>query len=133
MKRIYWIFWLAVATHLVWGALLLFTSDGAAWVTSINHTISLGFNRFTLGTVYILASVCSVYGLLSSTKYRMLVMGPQQCLLLLSALGNCVAISHSAFADGVVRPWEFIMADQSPSVLLAVFHTLALLEEPFRR
>ena len=43
-------------------------------------------------------------------------------LLLVSAVGAIRAMVISAYGDGVQRPRAFIIADQLPIVLIAVFH-----------
>jgi len=58
---------------------------------------------------------------------------PQQFVLMMSAFGAIAAIMHSTFADGVPRPRGFILADQSPAVLAAAFHTAAIIERYVRR
>ena len=52
---------------------------------------------------------------------------PQQMLLYLSAGGAFHAIWNSHYADGTIRPVAFILTDQILVILLAVFHSWALL------
>ncbi len=47
---------------------------------------------------------------------------------MISAVGALGAMITGMFADGVVRPHEFIIADQVPAVLLALMTVLALME-----
>ena len=52
---------------------------------------------------------------------------PQQILMLLSAISCVQAILLQQYADGVVRPFAFLLTDQLPMVLFAVIHTITLL------
>ena len=141
--RILWIVWVAIATHLWWGSLLLLYADDVTGITAIKHTMDLGFSPVGLGCVYIGVSVTASCGLLGvfdryvPKDYHWFVtlieVLPQQSLLVYSAIGAIQAIVASQFADGVIRPRAFIAADQFPAVALCVFHTCAILEIPVRR
>lgn len=56
---------------------------------------------------------------------------PQQTVLLLSAGAGIWAASVGHYADGVMRPWEFILADQLPIILTAFLYTVAVVEAAF--
>ena len=56
-----------------------------------------------------------------------LALSPQQLLLLISAFGGIRAAVDGHYADGTVRPWQFIVADQLPVILLALIYTAAML------
>lgn len=57
----------------------------------------------------------------------LLALVPQQILLLVSAFGGIQAVVNGHYADGTVRPWQFIIADQLPVILLALIYTAAML------
>lgn len=67
------------------------------------------------------------------------MMLPQQFVLTISTLTTMQAVTAGMYADGVVRPWPFILADQLPSLLAAPLYTAAVLachlseEEPMVR
>jgi hypothetical protein len=52
---------------------------------------------------------------------------PQQFMLVLSAGAASSAMFSSHFADGVIRPQAFIVSDQIPAVLIAVFHVVIVI------
>jgi hypothetical protein len=54
------------------------------------------------------------------------LMVPQQFLLFISAGGAIQAMVEGQFADGTIRSVYFLLADQSPAVLAAIGHTLAI-------
>ncbi len=56
---------------------------------------------------------------------------PQQMLLILSAGAGLTAVVRSSYADGVVRAASFILADQLPSILLAILYTAVVVEASF--
>lgn len=127
-----WVVMLAIAIHLLWGILLLSGEKSVTGVTAIHTTQTLLGSPSTVGWAYLLASFCSLAGIILEGRIRLMfelsLMLPQQFLLMLSAFGALYAMRLSAFADGVVRPRSFLIADQGPAVLIAVFHTLALWE-----
>ena len=51
---------------------------------------------------------------------------------LVAAWGGLNAVIESQYADGVTRPAEFIFTDQLPVMLIAILHTVALIEMPWR-
>ena len=62
-----------------------------------------------------------------------LLLIPQQALLIMSA-GAGVAAAYSAhYADGVMRPQAFILADQFPVIVMALLYTAAVLESAFSK
>jgi hypothetical protein len=52
---------------------------------------------------------------------------PQQFVLIISASGALHAAFVGHYADGVPRPWQFILGDQLPVILAALLYTYALL------
>jgi hypothetical protein len=63
---------------------------------------------------------------------RLTLLLPQQLLLYVAAWGGLQAVVNGHYADGVARPYEFILTDQLPLMLLAVVHTLSLIEFPWQ-
>ena len=120
--------------------LLLLYGDTVGDITAIHHTLQLGFSPLWLGVTYLTVAGLAALGMVrkvGSLKLNifgsLLVVLPQQFLLMFSAVGACVAIYHSQFADGVVRPRAFLAADQCPAIFLAIFHTCALVDLHVRR
>ncbi len=58
---------------------------------------------------------------------------PQQILLMMGVSGAIEAIWLSQFADGVLRPRAFIAADQINSVLAAIGHTVAIISHALNK
>jgi hypothetical protein len=58
--------------------------------------------------------------------YSMLCLVPQQFVLLLSTWGILNSLRLGVFGDGTVRTSAFLTADQSPVLLLTIFHTWAM-------
>lgn len=117
----------AVALHMVWAVILV--NDASATNATAVHAVS----RFikdpeTLAAVIFSAAAFALIGLFS---YRVplfvMLLLPQQVLLVISAAGAIEAMWLSQFADGVVRPRGFIAADQIYSVLAAAGHTIAII------
>lgn len=84
-----------------------------------------------IGAVFMLCSVSlAVAGLtmeITSSFKRFLLFIPQQIFLLmtLSSAVDYVIMQH--YADGVMRPWPFILQDQLPSMILAIGYFFGIL------
>ncbi|HUK27402.1 MAG TPA: hypothetical protein VLV31_03175 [Candidatus Acidoferrales bacterium] len=127
-----WIIAYAIALHLFWGAFILISA--APLQTTPIHTVAevvqafSGPNRFAVGAVFLIAAGLSYLGLSSkrSLPSSILLMMPQQGLLVLTAIGGVLAAINGHYADGVPRSAMFILADQFPPVLIAAAHTFAI-------
>jgi hypothetical protein len=128
---------LAVSTlHVTWAILLAF-SVPAEHSTPVAAVISvLGGSRtaaiVVLGGTAVLALAASWFHLSSRHKPAhplLLAAGliPQQFLMLVSAFGGVKAAFDGHYADGIMRPWQFIISDQLAIILGAFLYTAAML------
>lgn len=119
--------WYAVALHGLW-AILLFVSASTLGATAISGPAELFPNRIGLAILFIVVAACALLGIYmkkpSPTKVMLLV--PQQIMLGLSAFAAIEAMVHSQFADGIVRPQPFLIADQAPAVLALLVHSATI-------
>ena len=124
----HWMLLYAVLLHAIWGIFLLWSPDdiGATPLALLHIFLR---NRTFESAIYLLASLGTV-AMLSHwiPRHWSLLCGlPQQFLLMVSAGGSLWAVIIGQYADGVPRPWVFILADQLPAMLAALCHTGALL------
>lgn len=119
--------WYAIILQIITALFLLFYPEPI-------RIASLGvfYNIFAvpgIGALLMLIGVIlALVGLRSSglNKLRFLFFLPQFTFLLLtsgSAL-NYIILGH--YADGVIRPWQFIFIDQLHSLILVSLYTLAI-------
>jgi hypothetical protein len=91
-----------------------------------------GFTQLYTSLLLITASTMSVISLIKFQKEHrdlgLLLILPQQFLLLVSMGGAIEAVVKGVYADGTVRPSVFIFVDQFPAILIACFHTLAIFD-----
>lgn len=122
------IIYMAIMTHLIWAGLLIY-SPSPETVTGINLLYRIFPNRFLLAGILIAASTMAYIALKKAegTKSLMLLL-PQQFLLVLPAIAVFTAITAGHFADGVIRPRAFLTADKISIVLVAIFHSMSLLK-----
>ena len=122
-----WIIWYALALHLWWGLLLCVSSEQLLF-TGVWTLYEL-LPQWAAGAWLLLVAVLAFSALTTKASisglFRIL---PQQMTLVVSAGDAIVATYHSQYADGVTRPSAFILADQIPAVLIAVFHTCAVVD-----
>jgi hypothetical protein len=122
--------------HIVGGAAVLFARE-AAFVSQLSGLmLLLGPRPIPIALGLILVGVLAVAAelLVLSPKTRVLMVAPQQIVLLIQALGISVAAWHGAYPDGYVpvsgdwwASFWFIIGDQAAVLLLCLSHTFELL------
>jgi hypothetical protein len=127
------IVWGAIGLHAVIGVLLFVDpaagrSTGPAEVVQWLGSTGAGGAMLTASVVALAAVL--VHG--AENWLRLTLLLPQQLLLYVAAWGGLQAVVNGHYADGVARPYEFILTDQLPLMLLAVVHTLSLIEFPWQ-
>jgi hypothetical protein len=124
--NIRWIVWYAISLHSVWGLVLL-NNESAGWVTAISGLAAF-FGSHGLGWIFLATAGISAWAVLRGGKGGVILLIPQQVVLTLAAISAIGAMETSAFADGVIRPRAFLIADQAPAVLAALWHGCAMLD-----
>lgn len=112
-------------THLFWAALLT-ASPAAMNATPVSGLAVLG-GRPLLVVVLAGSGLGSLFALSVHRWWVMWFMIPQQVLLGLSLGTAGQAVAQQRYADGVLRPWTFIAADQAPTIVLAFAHLVAVI------
>ena len=124
LHRFRFIFFLAITLHLTWAVLLL--SDGSvANTTPINETAQV-FGRYGTAAAYAFMSLTTLYALWKDNTNPFWLI-PQTAILGAATAGGLAAVASGQYADGTARPWQFILADQLPTILLALFHLIAVI------
>lgn len=120
--------WIAIVDHVAWGVLLL-VDQSPGGVTSIARLQRIVPGMW-LPVLLLVVALSAVWGAVLGRGSRtgLVLMLPQQMVLVSSMIGAMVSIVTEQFADGVVRPWTFLLADQGVRIWIAVAHTLAILE-----
>ena len=118
----------AAVLHALWGILLLWrpTEIGATPLALVHLLIG---SATVEAWIYLAASASTGFMLsgIVARQWGLLAGLPQQLLLMIGAGGSLWAVLLGQYADGVPRPWVFILADQLPAILTALFHTGALI------
>ena len=122
--------WMAVALHVVWG-LLLWVDPTTLSVTSISMLRYVIDDAFSIGLLLLIASALAAWGIRKGCcRSSLVALLPQQFVLVVTALGAIQAIVLGTFAPGsTLRSRPFLIAALAPMILIAVFHTLAVLRE----
>jgi hypothetical protein len=121
----------AIALHFVWACLLMI-DHAATQATAVNALSRYINSPELLALVVATAGGAALVGLSMKSAFLVMLLLPQQILLMMSAAGAVEAIWLSQFADGVVRSRAFIAADQVYSVLAAIGHTTAITMHAWR-
>lgn len=116
----------AISLHLAWSVILLFDAS-AMNATAVHALIRWGVSSSSLAAIIAACALMALFALFLKPTWALMLLLPQQILLMMSASGAIDAIWIAQFADGVVRDRGFIAADQLYSVLAAAGHTLAII------
>jgi hypothetical protein len=115
----------AVVLHLIWAGMLII-DDQVSTVTAI-AAIRYVFPFPVAIPIMIWCALSAFSAFYARNGYLAAsLMVPQQFLLFVSAGGAVQAMAEGQFADGTIRSVFFLVADQSPAVLAAIGHTLAI-------
>lgn len=113
--------------HIIWAFGLIIDSSSI-------HVTAFMAVRWICGSNYFWAWVLLASSVLAfksrddhGTK-GVIMLIPQQSILIMCALSAVYCIVQSSYADGVIRPRAFIFTDQIRLVLLAFFHTFAIVQ-----
>jgi hypothetical protein len=111
--------------HVWQGAMILF--DPAARNSTSLHALHMAIGGLDLVVLigFGLAAMLTLFT--RRMSYQVLLTAGQQLLLVVSALSAVGAMTSQSFADGVIRPFTFIAADQGVYVMLAVLHLVVIL------
>lgn len=115
----------AICMHLIWAVTLTAAPDaGFTTRTAAGHEV-LGF---AYPASLFIAALCGLVCLdrYLSAWWFVLAAIPQQFFLTMSAYTAVNAICRGTFPDGVVRTTAFLLVDQSPALLAAFFHAVAI-------
>ena len=123
-----WIVIYAILLHLAW-AILLLVDESVAGTPPVSALTAVVGTPAAVGILLFIASAALVGLLMRSFRWGFLLLGPQQVVLLHSAMGSITAILAHSYADGVPRPWAFIAADQFPNILTAILYACAVAEQ----
>lgn len=114
-----------IVLHYAW-AVLIFIYDGVTAVTALAAMRYIMPRPFVMIALTVAATL-SLWSLFARSKWTaVLLMVPQQFFLFVGAGGAVEAMWEGHFADGVVRPHTFLIADQIHMVLTAICHSLAM-------
>jgi hypothetical protein len=132
MRTLPWIVWYAVLLHTLWACLLL-TGSKPYGATPLHVYSSLP--RLLMAGALLAASVLAAWAVTRHQRswQTLAALLPQQAILTVSAYAAFAAVVVAHYGDGVIRPREFILADQAPVILAFALHTAAVVEMHARR
>jgi len=121
--------WYAIVLHLVWATLILATDNAPAKATPVAAVARIFPARAGLAIIFVTVAFCALLSIyqsrLSVLKISLLI--PQQLILGVSAAGAIHAMTVGHYADGVIRPKGFLVADQLPAVLALLVHSATII------
>ena len=128
--RINWIVVVAIIVHGSWGLMLLFSDHPLSTTPMANAPWRN--NRLLGAIIYLTAASVASFPMLVKDlddDWRGLVCCiPQQFLMMLSASTAIQCVVDGHYADGELRPWQFILADQLWVIVGMTCHTASLFD-----
>ncbi len=121
----------ASTMHLTWGVLLVFWPDSigatpvAVFTRAVGSPVLVGITLWGVALMALVGMSRVTNGLHGWLRTVSLL--PQQSVLLVSASASMQAVIEEEYADGTLRSWSFILADQLPALLLAAFYSIGIL------
>lgn len=116
-----------IILHLSWAYLIYLNPHTALGATGTSALLDVMRSDLIVMVALIISSLQAIVALYVPMPWNVVLLLPQQVLLLISALGAADAIYLSHFADGVERSREFIAADQIHLIYCSVAHALAII------
>lgn len=123
-----------ITKHVLWGLLILTTPF--ALNTSTLAVLNKLFGDFHIGGMFlILSSILAIHGaFISKNRYlTVFFFIPMLSFIWLFGLTALNSVFQGHFADGTVRPWQFIFADQLQAIILMFFMSAVLTEPIWNR
>lgn len=112
--------------HVFWAA-IVFIYPEAIGATPVSALYGVFRSDALLCIVLVSASALGLAALFTNLPWVVVLLIPQQSLLLISAAGAIASVVTAQFADGVIRPRAFIAVDQMHIVLAAIGHAAAII------
>ena len=122
------IIWYAAVLHVSWGMILMMSS--VPLLTT--PTYLLPNRQFFSGLILAIVGLSAGIGHIRRKHHRsgsLLALAPQQFIMLVSAFSALTNVVRGTYSDGYVpgsSPHLFILVDQLPTILAAVFHSIAV-------
>ena len=120
--------WYVITVHLIWGMSLLLPIPDPR--TATMGPLLLAYGRYGAAAALMLTALPSMFALLfvhNRPMLRFALAMPQQLLVIQSALGALNSIIAGTYFDGTVVTSSHIFVDQLPVLMVAMFHTLAII------
>ncbi len=115
------IFGYGITLYVAWAGLLFFSSEPTN--TTPIHQTAETFGHYGTAIMFLAAAACSTWGLVHRNIWWLI---PQAAALVVATIGGINAAVVGHYADGVARPWQFILADQLPFIVASFFFLFAL-------
>lgn len=117
------IIYFAIVKHFVWGLFIIFTPFELKTATLTTIYSLFPIHQYA-GIVLILGAILALLSTQLKNKPIILnigLLGPLTFFVMFSGFNAINQIIQGQYADGVVRPWQFIFVDQIYSILLMIF------------
>jgi hypothetical protein len=122
------VIWYACVMHFIWGTALIANLD-AGNTTALSVAVRVFGGHYGAAAAMYGVAALALFGIVRfhASFEKVWCVLPQQFMLVLSAGAATSAMLNSHFADGVVRARAFIVADQIPAILIAIFHVIVVI------
>jgi len=132
MKICYWIIWLVICMHLIQGSMLILDSS-VGNVNSLHFLLRFFPSAQIAGAHLLIVALLAIIervrvGSGAPKLQYLLLLLPQQFILLITTGGVFEALINGYFAIGISTTRLFIVASQCPIVLTTILYCLTIIE-----
>lgn len=121
-------FGMASLLHLIWAVSVLIDKDAKS-ITSIHILFSMTSSTWVMAVFLTLLSIAAIIGSILPARhrvYRVLLLVPQQCILIMSSLGVSEVMISGVLPDGTSRPHGTLIASLAPIILMTCGYAISL-------
>ncbi len=110
-------------------SLLILSSSEPLRVANLGIFYDLFINYRFGAVLMLLATLSALMGFFKKGDgLRFLFFFPQLAFLVLTSSSALHYVIQGYYADGVMRPWQFILVDQLPALVATVLYTFAIFD-----
>lgn len=126
-----WVVWWGMFVFSMWGVLVLYEPNTMAATPLSTIADLFGRSKWGLSFALFSSAVGAALAIYSDRQdvYTRALLFPQVFFMLIACSGSIQAFATGQYADGTIRAWEFIFADQLPWIAAALIYVFSLVEQ----
>jgi len=117
----------ATILQLITGGFIIFSPEPLR-VARLGVFYDLFMPYYVGGLLMIVAAFLSIIGLVVKNRFSIFFFIPQYYFLLFMSASALYQVTQGQYADGVTRPWQFILIDQLPDLTITALYIFSIID-----